>query len=450
VSASTTRKDETAAAGRRRRAFGTVERLPSGNFRARVLGPGGKYVSAPMTFATKVDATLWVDLQRADQVRGMWQVPAPAPAVAPARRAEVRTVGEYVHAWITQHPSARPGTKELYAGLLRTCITEELARVPVTDLTAEQVRRWHFELGERLAADAEKRRAALLAKGRQVSTASVSDGRTRQAQAYRLLRAAMATAATDGVIDAQPCRVRGAGTPKAALGRVPDLAGRLLSPVQVAAVAEKMPRRYKALVLTAAWSGLRQGELMALTRADLDLHASPATVRVRRSVRRSESGRVRTDLPKTPASIRTVSLPAPLADVLVAHLAEFVREEPDAPLFRTATGTLPARSNLSTTFGRALVAAGAPQVRFHDLRHVAQVFAAEAGATLPELMTRLGHSTPAAALVYLHARSDRDQALTDALSAAMASTGRSEVTQHLATRGPDSGLGRSARELIGS
>jgi len=134
-------------------------------------------------------------------------------------------VGEYVHAWITQHPSARPGTKELYAGLLRTCITEELARVPVTDLTAEQVRRWHFELGERLAADAEKRRAALLAKGRQVSTASVSDGRTRQAQAYRLLRAAMATAATDGVIDAQPCRVRGAGTPKAALGRVPDLAG---------------------------------------------------------------------------------------------------------------------------------------------------------------------------------------------------------------------------------
>jgi hypothetical protein len=47
-------------------------------------------------------------------------------------------------------------------------------------------------------------------------------------------------------------------------------------------------------------------------------------------------------------------------------------------LFRTAAGTLPARSNLSTTFVRALVAAGAPQVRFHDLRHVAQVYAAQA------------------------------------------------------------------------
>jgi len=88
-------------------------------------------------------------------------------------------------------------------------------------------------------------------------------------------------------------------------------------------------------------------------------------------------------------------------------------------LFRTATGTLPARSNLSTTFGRALVAAGPPLVRVHDLRHVAQVYAAEAGATLPELMARLGHATPAAALVYLHARADRDRALTEAIGAAM-------------------------------
>ena len=172
------------------------------------------------------------------------------------------------------------------------------------------MRRWHFELGERLAAGADRRRALLLAKGRQVITASVSDGRTRQAQAYRLLRAAMATAVTDGVMGAQPRRIRGAGTPKAALGRVPVLADRLLSPVQVAAVAEKTPPRYRALVLAAAWSGLRQGGLMALTRSDLDLDSAPATVRVRRSIRRSEYGTVRTDLPKTAASIRAVSLPA--------------------------------------------------------------------------------------------------------------------------------------------
>ena len=77
------------------------------------------------------------------------------------------------------------------------------------------------------------------------------------------------------------------------------------------------------------------------------------------------------------------------------------------------------RSNLSATFGRALVAACATQVCFHDLRHVAPVYAAEDGATLRELMARLGHAAPAAALVYHHARSDRDHALTDAQGVAM-------------------------------
>jgi DNA-binding transcriptional regulator GbsR (MarR family) len=47
---------------------------------------------------------------------------------------------------------------------------------------------------------------------------------------------------------------------------------------------------------------------------------------------------------------------------------------------------------LNSTFRRAVEAAGVPPVRFHDLRHVAQVYAAEAGATLPELMARLGIS----------------------------------------------------------
>jgi integrase len=251
---------------------------------------------------------------------------------------------------------------------------------------------------------------------------SVTDGRSRQAQAHRLLRAAMTTAVTDGVIDTQPCRIPGAGTPRRTLGRTPQVADRLLSPGQVAAIATAMPPRYRALVLAAAWSGLRQGELLALTPADLDLAVEPAVVRVRRGVRRSDAGTVEAGLPKTAASVRTVSLPRPLADALAAHLEAFVPDHPGAPVFATSRGTLPARSNLNTTFRRALDAAGAPQVRFHDLRHVAQVFAAEAGATLPELMARLGHATPAAALIYLHARAGRDHQLTDALSTAMASS----------------------------
>jgi integrase len=302
-------KDERIAAQkparkRRRRVFGTIERLPSGRFRARVLGWDGRYVSAPVTFATRTEASIWVDLEHADQVREVWK--------APARRGVSPTVGEYVARWITEHPSAKSSTKEMYRGLLRTCIDPTLGAVPLVELTSERVRRWHYDLGERLAKDAQARRASLQARGRDVSPVSVFDGRSRQAQAHRVLRAAMGTAVLDELIDTQPCRIPGAGAPRRALGRAPDLAERLLSPAQVAAVADAMPDRYRALVLAAAWSGLRQGELLALTRADLDLNASPPLVRVRRAVRRSDTGTMQVDLPKTTASLRTVTLPAQL------------------------------------------------------------------------------------------------------------------------------------------
>nr|MBA2559757.1 site-specific integrase [Propionibacteriales bacterium] len=55
-------------------------------------------------------------------------------------------------------------------------------------------------------------------------------------------------------------------------------------------------------------------------------------------------------------------------------------------------------------------------LRFHDLRHTGAVLAASTGATLAELMGRLGHSTPTAALRYQHAAQGRDMAIAKALS----------------------------------
>lgn len=370
-------------------------------------------MSAPATFANRTDAAMWVDMQHADLVRGTWQAPV-RPSASPS-------VAAYVARWIEEHPTARESTKELYRGLLRTCITPTLGRSAVPGLTPAGVRRWRHALGERLAADAEHRSAALVAKGRQGSAASVRDGGLRQAQAYRLLRAAMTTAVGDGLLATNPCTIRGAATPRRAVGRSRPVTERLLSPSQVADAAAAMPARYRVLVLVlmAAWSGLRQGELLALTRADLDLDVVPARVMVRKTVRRTDTGQVRVDVPKTASSVRVATLPDPLPRALRAHLEEFVPDDPFAPFFATSTGTTPARSNLGATWRRACANAGVPHVWLHDLRHVAQVFAAEAGATLPELMARLGHATPAAAMVYLHARADRDVALTEALGAAM-------------------------------
>jgi integrase len=65
---------------------------------------------------------------------------------------------------------------------------------------------------------------------------------------------------------------------------------------------------------------------------------------------------------------------------------------------------------------KARHAAGRDDLRWHDLRHSGAVLAAQSGATLAELMARLGHSTPAAAMRYQHAADGRDRAVAAAMS----------------------------------
>ncbi|MGZ4565948.1 MAG: tyrosine-type recombinase/integrase [Blastococcus sp.] len=63
------------------------------------------------------------------------------------------------------------------------------------------------------------------------------------------------------------------------------------------------------------------------------------------------------------------------------------------------------------------MAIGLPPVRPHELRHTGATLAAATGATTKELMRRLGHSSPAAALLYQHAADDRDAEIARALDA---------------------------------
>lgn len=61
---------------------------------------------------------------------------------------------------------------------------------------------------------------------------------------------------------------------------------------------------------------------------------------------------------------------------------------------------------------------GVPTVRFHDLRHTAGTLATQHGATLKEVMSRLGHSTTAAAIRYQRAADERDQQVANRLDEA--------------------------------
>ncbi|MGY1637577.1 hypothetical protein ACI78V_13110 [Geodermatophilus sp. SYSU D00742] len=69
-----------------------------------------------------------------------------------------------------------------------------------------------------------------------------------------------------------------------------------------------------------------------------------------------------------------------------------------------------------------------PAVQPHELRHTGATLAAATGATTKECMRRLGHSSPAAALLYQHAADDRDAEIARALDAMLGAA--SESSDH--------------------
>ena len=84
-------------------------------------------------------------------------------------------------------------------------------------------------------------------------------------------------------------------------------------------------------------------------------------------------------------------------------------------MFLGPKGATLRRSNFNKAWRKAAIAAGVPELHFHDLRHTGNTLAAATGASLRELMERMGRASTRAALLYQHATGDRDRAIADAL-----------------------------------
>jgi integrase len=177
-----------------------------------------------------------------------------------------------------------------------------------------------------------------------------------------------------------------------------------------------MPERLRLAVLIAAWCGLRQGEIVELRRADVDL--TRGVIRVRRAVARVSGEPPVVGSPKSGAGVRDVAIPPHLLPEVERHLHAFVPPAKQSLLFvGRDSGEQLASSTLYRWFYPARDAAGRPDLRWHDLRHTGATLAAATGATLAELMNRLGHSTVGAAMRYQHAAHDRDTEIARRLSA---------------------------------
>ena len=173
---------------------------------------------------------------------------------------------------------------------------------------------------------------------------------------------------------------------------------------------DDVPPRYRALLLLATFANLRFGELAGLRRDQLDL--DKCLVRVAVSTAEMDDGRLIDAGPKSRAGTRTVAFPREIVPELRWHLECFAQSEKDGGLvFVGPLGSRLRRSNFRRFWYKARDAVGLPELHFHDLRHTGNTMAAAQGASLRELMERMGHSSTRAALIYLHATQERDQAI---------------------------------------
>jgi integrase len=367
---------------RPKRTFANITQLPSKRWQVKYTGPDGVRRYAPHTFDTRLTAEAFVVKTRRKIDRDQWDATDLEPK-------EHITFGAYAARWLANRQVAgRPikaRTREHYQSILDDHLVPFGTR-QVAAIKPKDVRDWYAE--------------------------TLVDHPTMRSHAYSLLRTIMASAVNDELIDANPCRIVGAGRAK----RVHKI--RPASVEELGVLTAAMPDRLQLMVTLASWCALRFGEAVELRRGDIDL--GQEVIRIRRAAVRTK-GAYTITTPKSDAGVRDVAIPPHIIPAIERHLAKYVDRGRDSLIFPAEHGGHLQPSTVQRHWYRARGKAGRKDLRWHDLRHSGAVLAAATGATLAELMARLGHSTPAAAMRYQHAAAGRDREIAALLSKLAAS-----------------------------
>jgi integrase len=305
----------------RRRQWGSVRRLPSGRYQARL--PDG--VAAPETFATKSEASRWLSLAEADLVRGTFVHPSLAAGV---------TVAEWLDEWISAHSVHKRATTMVRdQSAIRRHLIPALGHVQLTKLRQTDVQAFVANLAR-----------------------EVGPGTTRSV--YGVLRAALNAAVNAEVLARSPAR-------GIKLPQVPKTDVVTLRPADLHRLAAELPERWRPMIYVAGACGLRFSEVAGLRVGRVDTPGH----RLRVLETAPQVGGDRAE-PKTDAGRRTVPLPGLVAELLDQHLERYqLRGDSDALVFTAERG---GRLHAANWHKRAWVTAranaGFPSLRFHDLR----------------------------------------------------------------------------------
>ncbi len=343
----------------------------------------------------------------------------PQPVVDPDPQKAHTLFGEYVTtkwwpAWKDQHPSSEYGTRKK----VEKRILPTFGDIPIGDLDASTIGAW---------------KAAMVAE--QLSPRTVNT--------YLSLLGTILNAAVDDDYLARSPLLRKSGAGRAASTRNQPVRRRevWLTRKQLDRLAKAIKPRYRALVLVAALTGMRWGELAALRWDDLRLDAplhdgavgGPGRLRIARALSDPRrSGRGIEKAPKTEAGIRTIALDQETIDALRAH-RELIGGGAFARIFSTPGGsrgdggTL-SSNNFARVWKRALRTANLAHLwpeygglRFHDLRHTHATWLIAQRVPMIAVAGRLEHANAVVTMmVYAHVDKlvDRGLLTTDELGLA--------------------------------
>lgn len=361
-----------------RRGWGTLRTLRSGRIHASYVSPiDGLRHNAPGTYDRKMDAEAWLASERRLIETGTWTPPAQR---ARLREAEQITVEQYVERWIKERELSA-STRELYERHSKNRIYPALGQEQVSQLSAASVRSWWSSMGSKYP--------------------------TARRHAYSVLRAAMSAAVEDGLLTESPCRI--------VLKPEPERDVEALTVEELDTVAGEVLEHYRVAVYILAWTSLRFGELIELRRKDIDDDGAVMKLKVRRGAARVGNSIIVGNT-KTVRSKRPVTVPPHVAEMIRTHLALRVNNSPNALIVTTTEGNRLSKSAFTRSLKKGYSKIGRTDLRVHDLRAVGATFAAQAGATTKELMSRLGHTTPRMAMRYQLASEARDESLASAMT----------------------------------
>ena len=155
------------------------------------------------------------------------------------------------------------------------------------------------------------------------------------------------------------------------------------------------------------WTGIREGELLALTRADFDLEKR--TLRINKTYQ-VVNGEEMTTSPKTEKSNRTIELPQFLCDEMQDYFESIYKLPSDSRLFPVS------KHYLHSEMNRGSKAAGVKRIRIHDLRHSSCALLIELGYSPIQIAERLGHECSTVTERYSHLYPSVQRSMADKLN----------------------------------